>query len=187
MADVTATIITIAIISCHSSRPVIPTYRLRLHRKRPKTRIRVSWQFAANSMITLSRYSVRFSLPIFPLISDRSSPVNRGIGSNFQSLPRLFGSWKSNLVARDRRLGERDCIAEKKEGRVSKQGREERNVISGEDGVGAAVSVDVNPAAHFPFDVAVPPPPPPRVDGVAAELVSVNCNAFWPIRDYTMK
>lgn len=72
----------------------------------------------------------------------------------------LFGSWKSNLVARDRRLGERDCVAEKKEGRVSKQGREERNVISGEDGVGAAVSVDVNPAAHFPFDVAVPPPPP---------------------------
>lgn len=34
----------------------------------------------------------------------------------------------------------------------------------------------------FPFDIAVP-----RVDGVAAELVSVNCNAFWPIRDYTMK
>lgn len=26
-----------------------------------------------------------------------------------------------------------------------------------------------------------------RRRGVAAELVSVNCNAFWPIRDYTMK
>lgn len=70
-----------------------------------------------------------------------------------------------------------------------------RRRIEGERGaqflakMGLAVSVDVNPAAHFPFDVAVPPPlPPPRVDGgVAAELVSVNCNAFWPIRDYTMK
>lgn len=52
------------------------------------------------------------------------------------------------------------------------------------------VSVDVNPAAHFPFDVAVPPPSTRGGGGgggVAAELVSVNCNAFWPIRDYTMK
>lgn len=106
----------------------------------------------------------------------------------------LFGSWKSNLQL-PKRLHEiggsaRGIVSRRKkraEYDVSKQGREERDVISGEDGFGAAVSVDVNPAAHFPFDVAVPPPP--RVDGggVAAELVSVNCNAFWPIRDYTMK
>lgn len=58
------------------------------------------------------------------------------------------------------------------------KGRKERNFWNG-------LQVDVNPAAHFPFDVAVALP---RVDdGVAAELVSVNCNAFWPIRDYTMK
>lgn len=63
-----------------------------------------------------------------------------------------------------------------------KGGRKERN-FWGRWGWRGVVSVDVNPAAHFPFDVAVPP----RVDGVAAELVSVNCNAFWPIRDYTMK
>lgn len=70
-----------------------------------------------------------------------------------------------------------------------KGGRKERN-FWGRWGWRGVVSVDVNPAAHFPFDVAVPPPSTRGGGGgggVAAELVSVNCNAFWPIRDYTMK
>lgn len=80
MADVTATIITIAIISCHSSQPVIPTYRLRLHRKRPKTRIRVSWQFAANSMITLSPFVAPFRSSLSSLIDpsiEVSAPISK--------------------------------------------------------------------------------------------------------------
>lgn len=70
-----------------------------------------------------------------------------------------------------------------------KGGRKERN-FWGRWGWRGVVSVDVNPAAHFPFDVVVPPPSTRGGGGgggVAAELVSVNCNAFWPIRDYTMK